>query len=167
MAIQEGAGNVPQQTFVRWNDPSGTELVAVNRDGTIYTQGIEYSDGTVGTTAEVPVVQASVQVVNATTPETVTITAAKTTLYTLSIYMCAQGTALTGHTYVKTITYTAADGSGLQTIVLTLPLDTPNVIMETYPILVLGGTAITTTGAYGGGATNDPYTLSERIVEMP
>jgi hypothetical protein len=68
---------------------------------------------------------------------------------------------------VKTITYTAADGSGLQTIVLTLPLDTPNVIMETYPILVLGGTAITTTGAYGGGATNDPYTLSERIVEMP
>jgi len=34
--------------------------------------------------------------------------------------------------------YTAADGSGLQSIALILPLDTPNVVMETYPLLVLG-----------------------------
>lgn len=115
----------------------------------------------------VPVIQASVQVVNATAPETLSITAAKTTLYALSVYMKSLGTAATGHTYVKTISYTAADGSGVQTVALTLPLDSPSVVMETYPILVLGGTPITTTGAYGGGAVNDPYTLSERIVEMP
>ena len=47
--IQEGAGNVPQQTFVKWNDPVGTELVAVNRDGTIYAQGVRYPDGTIQT----------------------------------------------------------------------------------------------------------------------
>ena len=167
MTIQEGTGNVPQQAFTQCNDPKGTKLIALNRDGTVFAQGVVYPDGTTGTTADVPVIQASLQEINATTPQNLSITAAKTTLYTASIYMAAAGTASAGHTYTKTITYTAANGSGTQTIVLVLPLDTANVVMETYPLLVLGGTAITTTGVYGGGATNDPFTISERIVEMP
>lgn len=167
MTIQEGTGNVPQQAFTQWNDPKGTKLIALNRDGTVFAQGVVYPDGTTGTTADVPVIQASLQEINATTPQNLSITAAKTTLYAVSIYMAAAGTASAGHTYTKTITYTAANGSGTQTIVLVLPLDTANVVMETYPLLVLGGTAITTTGVYGGGATNDPFTDSERIVEMP
>ena len=167
MTIQEGTGNVPQQAFTQWNDPKGTKLIALNRDGTVFAQGVVYPDGTTGTTADVPVIQASLQEINATTPQNLSITAAKTTLYTVSIYLAAAGTASAGHTYTQTITYTAANGSGTQTIVLILPLDTANVVMETYPLLVLGGTAITTTGVYGGGATNDPFTVSERIVEMP
>ena len=167
MTIQEGTGNVPQQAFTQWNDPKGTKLIALNRDGTVFAQGVVYPDGTTGTTADVPVIQASLQEINATTPQNLSITAAKTTLYTVSIYLAAAGTASAGHTYTKTITYTAANGSGTQTIVLVLPLDTANVVMETYPLLVLGGTAITTTGVYGGGATNDPFTVSVRIVEMP
>ena len=117
--------------------------------------------------AATPAVQASLQAINTTVPQALSTTAAKTTLYAVSIYMSAVGTAAAGHTYTKTITYTAANGTGVQTITIVLPLDSANVVMETYPLLVLGGTAITTTGAYGGGATNDPYTLSERIVEMP
>jgi hypothetical protein len=115
----------------------------------------------------VPVIQASLQVINSTTPQNLSITAAQTTLYAVSIYMNAKGTAAAGHTYTKTLHYTAADGSGAQTVTLILPLDSANVVMETYPILALAGTPISTTGVYGGGATNDPFTVSERIVAMP
>jgi hypothetical protein len=99
------------------------------------------------------------------TPTALSITATKTTLYTVSIYMKALGTGGAGTTYTKTLTYTAADGSGVQTITLILPLDTPNVVMETYPILALAGTSVSTVGVFSG--TPSPYTLSERIVEMP
>jgi hypothetical protein len=37
--IQEGSGNVPQQAFVQWNDPQGNKLAAINRDGTLFSQG--------------------------------------------------------------------------------------------------------------------------------
>jgi|ERR1700685_2992702 len=113
----------------------------------------------------IPVVQASAQVINAVVPTVLSITAAKTTLYTVSIYMKALGTGGAGTTYTKTLTYTAADGSGVQTITLILPLNTPNVVMETYPILALAGTPVSTVGVFSG--TPSPYTLSERIVEMP
>ena len=117
----------------------------------------------------VPVVTASVQVVNATVPESLSITAPAGvgTLYCISIYLKALGTGSAGHTYTKTVTYQAADGSGQQTITLILPLNTSNVVMETYPLFILGGSTLTADGVYGGGATNDPYTLSMRIVSMP
>jgi len=42
MPLQEGLGPPPpQQAFVRWNDPHGTPLIAINRDGTIACLGIE------------------------------------------------------------------------------------------------------------------------------
>jgi len=52
MALREGLGPPPpQQAFTRWNDPSGTELIGLNRDGTIYCFGINFSDGTTLDTA--------------------------------------------------------------------------------------------------------------------
>jgi hypothetical protein len=117
-------------------------------------------------TTEFPIIQASLQVINTTIPQTLSLTTTATALYTVSIYMKALGTGAAGHTYTKTLTYTAADGSGVQHITLILPLDSSNVVMETYPVLALGGTVISTTGAYSVGAS-DPYTLSERIVQMP
>jgi len=46
MVIQEGSNNIPQQAFVRWNDPQGNRLVSINRDGTVSVQGILFPDGT-------------------------------------------------------------------------------------------------------------------------
>jgi hypothetical protein len=43
--ITEGTDNVPQQAFVQWNDPHGSKLVAINRDGTIFTQGLNFQNG--------------------------------------------------------------------------------------------------------------------------
>jgi hypothetical protein len=119
--------------------------------------------------SQVPVVTASVQAVNTTVVQGASITAPAgvPTMYAISLYMEAAGTASAGHTYTETLTYTAADGSGTQNITLVLPLDTPNVVMETYPLLILGGSTLAAVGAYGGGATDDPYTLSIRIVSMP
>jgi len=116
-------------------------------------------------TAVVPVLQASLQVINSVLPQTLSVTAAKTTLYNVSIYMKAAGTGGAGTTYTKTISYYAADGSGLQQVTLILPLDSENVVMETYPLLALAGTPISTSGVFSGAPS--PYTLSERIVEMP
>jgi hypothetical protein len=79
--------------------------------------------------------------------------------------MKALGTGGAGTTYTKTISYYAADGSGLQQVTLILPLDSANVVMETYPLLALAGTPISTSGVFSGAPS--PYTLSERIVEMP
>jgi hypothetical protein len=165
MAIQEGAGNVPQQTFVRWNDPSGTQLVAINRDGTVYTQGIEYPDGTTQETGSVPVISDRIQVLNATTPLSFELTTATTEMYTVSLYMSAVGTAAAGHYVLITIAYTCELGP--ETITIELALDHQGIIMETYPLLVIGGTSVSISTSYAGGATNDPYNISARIVEMP
>jgi hypothetical protein len=119
--------------------------------------------------SQIPAVTASVQAVNTTTVQGVSITAPSgvPTMYAVSLYLKAIGTASAGHKYTETLTYTAADGSGTQTITLVLPLDSPNVVMETYPLLIQEGTSLVITGTYGGGATDDPYTISMRIVSMP
>ncbi len=38
-------------SFQTWNDPNGNPLIALNRDGTISTEGIAFADGTTQTTA--------------------------------------------------------------------------------------------------------------------
>ena len=119
------------------------------------------------TVAAAPVVQAELQAINTTVVQTATITVAATTLYAVSIYMAALGTAVAGHTLTANITYTAANGLGVQTVALILPLSSANVVVETYPLLVLAGTPITLSTVYGGGAVNDPYTISARLVQMP
>ena len=113
-----------------------------------------------------PIILVSEQFINATAPETIAITAAATVMYAVSIYMNNRGLGSAGQTVTATVTYTAADGSGVQTIDLILPLNTANVVMETYPLLALGGTSITLTTAYGG-AYNPAYTIGASIVQMP
>jgi hypothetical protein len=87
-------------------------------------------------------------------------------MYAVSLFMETAGTFGSGHTVIATIVW----GSPLaqHTITLTLPMDAGDtVIMETYPLLVAAGAPITITTSYGGGATNDTYTISARLVQMP
>lgn len=49
--IQEGSQSIPPQAFERWNDPRGAALLALNRDGTVFCQGVRFGDGTEQTTA--------------------------------------------------------------------------------------------------------------------
>ncbi len=46
-----GGANVPQQAFETYTDPLGNRIASINRDGTLFTQGIDFADGTSQSTA--------------------------------------------------------------------------------------------------------------------
>jgi hypothetical protein len=113
-----------------------------------------------------PIIQARLQAINTTVPQSLTITAPASVMYAVSLFMETAGTFGTGHTLVATLVW----GSPLaqHTITLTLPLDGGDtIIMETYPLLVAAGAPISISTAFGGGATADTYTISARLVQMP
>jgi hypothetical protein len=113
-----------------------------------------------------PIILVSEAYVNTTVTHVISITALATQFYLLSIYMNTSGSGLSGETVTATVDYVAADGSGPQVITLILPLDTANVVMENYPLLVLGGEPISVTTAYGGGY-NPEYSIAASIVQNP
>jgi hypothetical protein len=113
----------------------------------------------------IPVISARIQQINATTTQSISLTSPITQMYAVSLYMSATGMAAAGHSVTVTIAYMC--DLGPETITIALPLDTRNIIMETYPLLVLGGTTIVLSTAYTGGATNDPYNITARLVQMP
>jgi hypothetical protein len=168
--VWEGIGNAPQP-------PASPALGLDYVDSIFYVSSKPSSTapsvwvpiGGGGNLPVVPVITASVQAVNTTVTQGVSITApgGVPTMYAVSIYMKSFGAAASGHVYTETLTYTSADGGGTQTVELILPLDSASVLMETYPLLILAGSTLVASGAYGGGATNDPYTISMRIVSMP
>ena len=113
-----------------------------------------------------PVIQARLQVINTTVPQSLTVTSLADQMYAISLFMETAGGFGSGHTAVATLTW----GSPLatHTITLSLPMDGGDTtLLETYPLLVAAGTPITIQTEYGGGATNDPYTISARLVQMP
>ena len=114
----------------------------------------------------VPIVQAALTAVSTTVPHTITETAALTTLYAISLFMQALGTGGAGDTITVTINYVSPASPTPLTITILMHLDSANVVMETYPLLVAAGTTISMSSAYGG-AYADPYTLSCKLVEMP
>lgn len=114
--------------------------------------------------SSVPVVQASLQAINTTVNHSVSLLAPTTNMYTVSLYMSSPGGAGAGYEVVITISYTCELGP--ETISIVLPLDSSQIIMETYPVLAIGGTTITLSTAYEGGAVNNPYNISARIVEF-
>jgi hypothetical protein len=112
------------------------------------------------------VVQSAVIAVGTTVPHTISETADKTTLYAISLFLQALGTGGAGDTVTVTINYASPAGSTPLTITILMHLDSANVVMETYPLLVQAGTTITLASAYGG-AYADPYTIAAKLVEMP
>jgi hypothetical protein len=115
--------------------------------------------------ANVPVISQKLQVLNATTVQSLSLTLPSTQLVQVSLYASSAGTGGAGHVVVITINYTCELGP--ETITVSMPLDSRNIIMETYPLLCLSGTTVTLITAYAGGATNDPYNIDVRLVQMP
>ena len=117
----------------------------------------------------VPIIQARLDGVGITVVKTISITASPSInqLYAISLFEQSTGIGAAGHTLVTTITYTSPAVAGAQIVTITMPLDSANTVMETYPFYVVAGASLTLTTAYGGGATNDPYTITARLVQMP
>jgi hypothetical protein len=114
----------------------------------------------------VPIIQAELTAVNTTVPHTITETASTTTLYAISLFIQSLGTGGAGDTITVTINYVSPASATPLTITILMHLDSANVVMETYPLLVSAGTTISMSSAYGG-AYADPYTISCKLVEMP
>ena len=149
--------------------PRGVLWYTVDTDLLYIGTGISNSSGSPGVTligGGGTIVLTSEQFINTTSPETISITSPATQMYALSIYMATLGNGTTGQTVTATVSYTAVGGIGAQTITLILPLSSANVVMETYPLLALGGTSISATTAYGG-AYSPSYTIGASIVQMP
>lgn len=111
-----------------------------------------------------PITSGSLQAVNATTPLSLSVTAALTVLYAISVSLESTGTAASGHVVIVSLSWTSPLTP--HNISLTLPLDSRQLVMETYPILCQAETPINIATVYAGGATDDPYTISLRIVEI-
>lgn len=152
--------NVVQWTWVLNSDSSlslynlSTQIANFTKSGLVVVGGV-------------PVISTGLDLVNTTAIQTITATAAILAIYSVSLFMKAIGNGGSGHTLTANLTYTTPDDAVMQTITLILHLDAANIVIETYPLLCKAGTPITITTAYGGGAVNDPYTLSFRLVQMP
>lgn len=122
----------------------------------------------IGPGATVPVISARLQAAGTTAPQSVSLFVPTTQLIAVSLFMqCSANAGAAGHTVVCTITGFSPLGAETITIDLLLDQSSNQIVMETYPLLVEGGTTLTLSTAYAGGATNDPYTISARLVQMP
>jgi hypothetical protein len=166
--IQEGAGNIPQQAFERWLDPKGTPLVSINRDGTIFCQGVGFVQGGALIVGPVPVIQASYDEFNSTAQVSLTETQALATMYQITFYYGPAGVTGSG-SWSPVVAWTDPNGNA-QT--LEYPFlgyatagDVPNIQSYSIPFACKANTSITVTGVYTGTAF--PMNVSLRIVAMP
>jgi hypothetical protein len=119
-------------------------------------------------TPTVPIIEAGSQGVQVTSaPAELSITADALHMYTVSLYMSCAGTASAGHTMAATLAWTTPVGNWSVPTTLHLDGDDRTFVMETFPLIASANTPITMTFAYGGGATDDPFDYSVRIVQMP
>ncbi len=140
-----------------------------SKTGSWFQDGARFQDGTLQTTAAFsnsvfPNIEGSLQVLDTTVPQTVSFVPTVTTLVAVSLYMSNPGAGTAGHTLTVTVSYTCELGA--ETISIVMTLDVPQIVMETYPLLCIGGTTISLTTAYTGGAVNDMYSISARLVQM-
>jgi len=166
--IQEGAGNVPQQAFVQWNDPQGNRLISLNRDGSIFCQGVGFVSGGALLVGPIPIVQQSEDIVAGTAFTTLSFTLPLTTLYQITLYYGPSGSSGSG-SWSPTVDWTDPSGNNLT---LGSPYlgaaaagDPNNLQSYSIPFFVKGGTALVLSGAYTGAVF--PMNISVRVVAMP
>jgi hypothetical protein len=174
MPIEEGTNNIPQQAFTQWNDPAGTKLIALNRDGTIFSQGIEFANGTIisGTPGVppgavfIPIIQARLDAPSTTAVQSISFTATETTMFATSVFLESEGDGLDTDTVVGTLTFQEDDPTDTHTFTCVLHGGAgENIVMETYPVLVEVGTVITFSTAFSASVFT--YSVSIRLVQMP
>ena len=134
-----------------------------------YTKGVSFQDGTLQSTAALPLIQGKVDSVNSTNDlAPITLTAPLTTLYQVTFYYGPADNSGSG-TWTPTVTWEDPNGNMLT---MTGPYlgpatagDVNNYQSYSIPFFVNGGTPITVTGAYSGVAF--PMNVSIRVVQMP
>lgn len=152
--------------------PSGVLWYTQDLGNLYIGTGVSDNGGTPGVneigSGSFPIIEAGAQSSTQTTnPTNLTLVAAASVMYNVSLYMGAAGTAPSPQ-YVETTLSWTSPLIGADSISATLSLfNGAAVVMETFPIFCVAATSITLGFAYGGTATNAPYSYSARIVQMP
>ena len=166
--IQEGTGNIPPQPFVQWNDPKGSKLVAINRDGTIFCQGVGFQAGGGLLAGPVPIIQTGEDLVNSLAPTSLSFELPLTTLYQVTFYYGPSSAAGSG-TWTPTVSWTDPSLNALSITAPYLGVATAgnvnNYQSYSIPFFCDGGTAIVVAGAYSGAPFD--MNISIRVVAMP
>jgi hypothetical protein len=162
-------------SFIRYNDPYGNPLVAINRDGTIALRGVAFladvgSPAPIQVTGAVPVISASADFESVTTAKSLSTTAPLNVMYMVTFYTTSHGDG-TGNLFLR-ISWTDLNGvprtyEGPAAAVFGIDLSDPaSVYASTSPVVVKGGTSITVDAFYDSGASGT-YDLSIRLVVVP
>lgn len=113
----------------------------------------------------VPVIVTSEQVINTLAPQTLSlVTPASTTgnFYEVPIYLNSRGDGAVGSTATATLTWIGVSGATHTATLLVSGTVAAQAQLETFPILVLGGTTITVVTSFG--TTPFHYDIAARIL---
>jgi hypothetical protein len=131
---------------------------------------VDAADALLAPKATTPSIAAGITFSNVTTVgQVATVTPAAPTMYAVYVSLeSAVAPAGAGHTVLATISYTStATGNPVHTDVVTCHLDVASEVdVVVLPVLAAATFAVSVTTSYGGGATNDPYTVAARIVAL-
>lgn len=183
MIIQEGAGNIPQQSFVQWNDPQGNKLIAINRDGTIFANGgllvppitMPPPSGTpleVISANTVPIVHGAVSLMSQTSTLKLEGEAEdESVLHLMSFYVDSHldgGGNPGDNTLSVYLTWTDPSGGPINTIVGVVDGVDPNhrFLYLTLPILPFAGSSIDINTVYAGATNNKHFTYDIAVCKM-
>ena len=158
----------PNQWFEAYKDQDGNLLISLNKDGSIFCQGVGFAAGGGLLVGPIPVIQTSEDLIATLTTGTITATQALTTLYQVTFYYGPSGVTGSGY-WEPTISWTDPSGNSLQ---LAYPYlgqsdagDPNNLQSYSIPFFCKGGTTLTVSGSYS--AAPFPMNISIRIVAMP
>ena len=144
----------PNQWFEAYKDQDGNLLISLNKDGSIFCQGVGFAAGGGLLVGPIPVIQTSEDLIATLTTGTITATQALTTLYQVTFYYGPSDATGAG-TWSPSVSWQDPAGNNL---ILAYPYLGPATAgnVENYqsysiPFFVKGGTPITVTGTYSGG----------------
>jgi hypothetical protein len=167
--------NAKKEAFRRGFDPiptlgapfdlsSNGGLVSSNGSIIITPSGLNVN---LATGTVIPIIQARLDVVDSIITHSITTRAQGDQLFAVSIFLESEGDGLISDKLIGTLTFGDASSPDEQHTIQCFLFGGPgeNVVMETYPVLVEGGSDITFSTAF----VSNPFTydLSVRMVQMP
>lgn len=161
---------MPQQAFQRWNDPQGNRLISMNRDGSIFCQGVGFVVGGALLVGPIPIIQGSDTQIDSIAPTVLVENLPLTTLYQVTFYYYPSDNTGSG-TWQPTLTWYNPKGAlltlGSPYLGVAEAGHNPPDYGQSYsiPVLAKGGTNVTVSGSYSG--TPFPMDIALRIVAMP
>jgi hypothetical protein len=122
--------------------------------------------GQLGAVAALPIIQNSVQTTNTNAPQSLSLVAPAggPTFYEIPVYLNSRGDGAGGSTVTMTLTWTGVSGVVHMVTLVVSGTVVGQVQLETFPILVLGGSTVSVVTAFSTTAFH--YDIAARVTAM-